>query len=92
MLDVLLPTLTEQVASAGDPKDRSAALGLAKAERGLLTGAISAAVTASLAAIDSALATPEAETEPRASTEEPAADGGESEVPPISCAEGEGTI
>jgi len=91
MLDVILPPLAEQVASAGEPKDRGASRGLAKAERGLLAGVLSAAVSAGLAAIGSSL-DPPSEAESHASSDvappQPAASGSS----PNSCTEGDGTI
>lgn len=93
MLDVILPPLTEQMASAGDPKDRSQfrGSGLAKAERGLFAGVLSAAVSAGLAAIGSSL-DPPAEAPTEAASVEPAppveAGGGS----PNSCPGGEGNI
>lgn len=91
MLDVILPPLAEQVASAGESKDRVASHGLAKAERGFLAGVLSAAVSAGLAAIGSSL-DPPSEAESQASSADapppPAPAGGS----PSSCTEGDGTI
>jgi hypothetical protein len=93
MLDVILPPLTEHVAAAGEPKDRVSirGSGLAKAERGLLAGVLSAAVSAGLAAIGSSLDPPPEVTEEATSTDaEPRV--GPAAASPDACPEGEGSI
>jgi hypothetical protein len=90
MLDVILPPLAEQVASAGEP-NKGASRGLAKAERGILAGVLSAAVSAGLAAIGSSL-DPPSEAESHASSDVAPAHPAAAGSSPSSCTEGDGTI
>jgi len=55
MLDILIPPLADQVVGSGQPKEKVPARPhlLARAERGLLSGAVSAVVSAGLAALGS---------------------------------------
>ena len=88
MLDVILPPLTERVVSGGESKDRVSlrSSGLAKAERGLLAGVLSAAVSAGLAAIGSSLDGPDSAASKETSDSVPAeTEGG----PDSSCPESE---
>jgi hypothetical protein len=53
MLDIIIPPLADQVVATGQPKEKAPARPrlLARAERGLLSGAVSAVVSAGLAAL-----------------------------------------
>jgi len=90
MLDVILPPLTERVVSGGEPKDRVTlrSSGLAKAERGLLAGVLSAAVSAGLAAIGSSLDAPVSHAEANSSGSD-AVPAMTEDGPGSSCPEGE---
>jgi len=92
MLDVILPSLAERVASVADSGDRTAHRrgGLAKAERGLLAGVLSAAVSAGLAALGDTLEAPTEPREPSTSSQGASAEPAAGSSSP--CSEGDGTL